>query len=109
MSCDGFGWIAGDDVRIVFRFPDDVDLTGFTVRFTVKPRADDDPTDSAAVVAADAAVDAAAGEAVVVLSAAESAVPARPYVWDLKLAGPGGAVSHTEAGSLVVRQAVSNG
>lgn len=102
------GWARGDDVRIVFTFPADVDLTGFTVLFTVKPVADDDPTDSAAVVAVPAVVDAAAGTAVVVLDRSQSAVPPRRYVWDLKLTDSAGVVSHTSVGDLVVRRVVTN-
>lgn len=102
------GWARGDDVRIVFTFPDEVDLSGFDVLFTVKPRVDDDPDDAAAVVAVAATVDVAAGVAVVELDPVQSAVEPRPYVWDLKLVDAAGRVSHTSVGELVVRRVVTN-
>lgn len=103
-----FGWARGDDVRVVFTFPDGVDVSGFSVVFTVKTRMDADPTDAAAVLSVPAVVEGPRSVAVV-LTPAQSAIPADAYVWDLRIVDADGRVSHTETGVLAVRSVVTNG
>ena len=101
------GWARGDDVRIVFAFPEDIDITGMQILFTVKRAPDDDPDDSTALVAVDAAItDAHTAE--VVLSSAESDLPPRQYAWDLKIVDADGRSTHTSVGQLTVRPVVTN-
>ena len=101
------GWARGDDVRIVFAFPEDIDITDMQILFTVKRAPDDDKTDSTALVAVDATItDAHTAE--VVLSSEQSDLPPRQYAWDLKIIDSDGRSTHTTVGQLTVRPVVTN-
>lgn len=101
------GWARGSDVRFVITFPEDVDITGMTILFTVKRAPDDDPTDSTALVAVDATI-TGAHTAEVVLSPEQSDLPPRQYQWDLKIISTDGRSTHTSVGQLTVRPVITN-
>lgn len=101
------GWARSDDVRIVFAFPEDIDITDMQILFTVKRAPDDDKTDSSALVAVDATItDAHTAE--VVLDGDQSDLPPRQYAWDLKIVDSSGRSTHTSVGQLTVRPVVTN-
>ena len=101
------GWARGDDVRMVFTFPDDIDITGMQILFTVKRAPDDDPTDGTALVAVDATItDAHTAE--VILTSEQSDLSPRQYQWDLKIVDADGRSTHTSVGQLTVRPVITN-
>lgn len=79
-----------------------VDLTGYTLMFTVKPLADHAADDSAAVVAVDvtAHTDAAGGLSTVTVPAADTADLLGVYAWDLQSRAPDGTITTLTGGQV---------
>jgi len=100
----------GDTKRYSFTFKRDgvaIDITGYTIRFTVKREKTD--SDSDAVITKDVTshTNAAGGESAVDLSSAETNVPEGSYCYDIQTTDAGGAISTVLAGAFIVTEDVT--
>lgn len=99
--------VRGDSFDLQVTVTDDatglpVDITGWTLMFTVKRAADDAADDDAAAVAVDvtAHTDAVNGLSTVSLSAAQTAALLGVYAWDLQARKPDGTITTVVGGHI---------
>lgn len=110
-----FELIQGDDESLTVTFKDEdgavIDITGYTVFFTMKKRPDDDSDDSDAPIkkTVTSHSDPTNGETIIYLTSAETAVlEARRYVYDLQLKDLSDKINSTKYGVLEVIKDVTN-
>lgn len=99
--------VRGDDVSFTTTFTDAdgsaIDITGYTVFFTVKEAkrvVDDDTSDSAAIITKDVTShsDPTAGVTIISLTDTQTNVTPGEYVYDLQLNDGSDGISSTESG-----------
>ena len=110
-----FEIIQGDDHAIQVTFTDEngavINITGYTVFFTMKKRPDEDADDSDAPIkkTVTSHSDPTNGETIIYLTSAETAVlEARRYVYDLQLKDLSDKINSTKYGVLEVIKDVTN-
>lgn len=91
-------------VNINLSFPD-VDLTGATVYFTVKPSYDDDQSDATAIIKKDVTshTSPTTGETLVTLSPVDTNVAAGKYGYDIKLEKASGEQTTVSIGQAIIK------
>lgn len=95
------------NINLTFR---DVDITGATVYFTVKPAADTDSTDATAVIKKDVTAHTSPllGMTVVQLNPTDTDIPAGKYKYDIKIKKADGQQTTTQVGDFIVKEAITN-
>jgi hypothetical protein len=85
----------------------DVDLTGATIYFTIKPQFDDDQTDSNAIIKKDITshVNPSAGLSRITLTPTDTSVEAGTYGYDIKLKKSDGQQSTITVGDCEIKDA----
>lgn len=110
-----FEIIQGDDTAIACTFKDEdgnpIDITGYTVYFTVKKKPDADDDDSSAVIKKDVSVhtDPTNGETSIEIAKADTEdVEPRRYVYDLQLKDASDKIASSKFGVLEVIPDITN-
>mgnify|MGYP001431458292 CR=1 FL=1 len=87
-----------------------IDLTGATVYFTVKTAADNDATDSTALIKKDITshTDAVNGATEIVLTPTDTDIAVGKYKYDIKLKKADGSQVTTQVGDFIVKEVMSN-
>ena len=87
-----------------------IDLTGATVYFTVKTAADNDATDSTALIKKDITshTDAVDGATEIVLPPTDTDIAVGKYKYDIKLKKADGSQATTQVGDFIVKEVMSN-
>ena len=95
------------NIRLAF---DGVDLTGATVYFTVKTEADDNPTDTTAIIKKDVTThtDAINGQTNIALTPSDTDVAPGDYFYDIKLKKADGQQQTVDIGKFIVKAAYTN-
>lgn len=102
-----------NDQTLTFNFTDDdgvaIDITGYTIGFTVKAEFDDDDTDtdSNTYIKKNLTLSSpTTGVATLALTDTETDIPLGNYLWDLRIKDDGGLYVNTLAGRLRITNTV---